>query len=577
MDSNFKRILKIDLSSKKYELSNLKSEIYDKYIGGKGIASYLLLKENPEGINPLSKENRLIIAIGPGVGTTLWGANRYAIFTKSPLTNLYSESYSGGNAFKSISKTGFDAIIIKGKLNEFGYIVINDKEVKFIEDKSLKGKDAFETEKILEEKYEKYNASAITIGVAGENLVKFAYVNNDFGRSIGRTGIGAVFGSKNLKAIVFYGNRKKEVFSEELLKEFNLKLLKIGKENSVFKNYRKYGTSLTVNFTNNANSFPTQYWKKGKLEFVEKINGDALLKELNVKPYSCGYCFIGCTRKSEVKSGRHKGLKLDGPEYETINAFGGLNLVNDIREIAYLNDLCDKLGIDTISAGNLTAFAIEAYKRGKSEFRIDYGDVDRIAELLNMIAYREGIGNIFAEGVRFASKELGLEDIAIHVKGLEPPGYDPRSLKGMGLSFGISDRGACHLRTTFYKPELAGIINPKAIKGKAKLLIEYENRLTLFDTIILCRFFRDIIYYDELKSILKLLLGKDFSKNELFEIGENITNLTREFNLREGLEPIKDDMIPEYFFNNPIQKDSISKDEYLQLLKDYYSLKGWNY
>ncbi len=575
MKGNYGKILKIDLNQRKFFVESLDTMIYEKYIGGKGLGTYLLLKENPEGVEPLSKDNNLIIAIGPAIGISTWGANRFATFTKSPLTGFYSESYAGGKAFLNIAKTGYDAIIIKGEMKNWGYMVISDKGVEFKEDNSLVGKDAFETEKILEERYSQFKASAITIGVAGEKLVKFAYVNNDFGRSLGRTGVGAVLGSKKLKGIVFYGNQKKEIYSEDLLKEFNRELLQRGKVHPVFQAYRKYGTSLTVGFTTKFNAFPSRYWQDGTVPFVDKINGEALLNELEVKPESCGYCFIACTRKSKVKYGKYKGLKVDGPEYETINAFGGISFVDNYNDIAYLNDLCDKLGIDTITAGNLVGFAIEAYKRGKIDFKIDYGETERIAELLYKIANREGVGDILAEGVKKASEELGLTDMAIHVKGLEPPGYDPRVLKGMGLAFGVSDRGACHLRTTFYKPELAGIIPPEQIKDKAKLLIEYEDRLTIYDTFILCRFFRDIIYYDELNKILKSITGIDYSEKEFREIAKKITDMAREFNLREGMKQPEDDMLPEHFFNNPFDKNSLTKEEYLQLLKDYYDLKGW--
>ncbi len=576
MKGNFGKILKINLSSKNYTVETLDFKIYEEYIGGKGLGTYLLLRENPTGVDPLSPDNNLILTIGPAIGTQIWGANRYAAFTKSPLTGLYAESYSGGKAFLNIAKTGYDAIVIKDKLKDLGYLIINDEKVDFIIDKSLKEKDAFETERILEEKYNDKKASAITIGVAGENLVKFAYVNNDYGRSLGRTGIGAVMGSKNLKAIVFYGNQKKEIYSHNYLKEFNKDLLKRGKVHPVFQSYRKYGTSLTVGFTTKFNAFPSRYWQEGTVPFVGKINGDALLDTLEVKPESCGYCFIGCTRKSKVKTGRHKGLVLDGPEYETINVFGGLGLVNDLNEIAYLNDLCDKLGIDTITAGNIIAFAIEAYKRGKINYKIDYGEVDRMAELITMIAYKEGIGELLSEGVKKVAEELGLSEIAIHVKGLEPPGYDPRVLKGMGLAFGVSDRGACHLRTTFYKPELAGIIAPEQIKNKAKLLIEYEDRLTIYDTLILCRFFRDIVYYDELNAIFKSLTGLDYNENDFRRIAKNITDMAREFNLREGMKQPEDDMLPEIFFKTPYDEKSLTKEEYKKLLKDYYELKDWD-
>jgi aldehyde:ferredoxin oxidoreductase len=277
-----------------------------------------------------------------------------------------------------------------------------------------------------------------------------------------------------------------------------------------------------------------------------------------------------------VKKGRHKGLVLDGPEYETINGFGGLNMVDDINEILYLNDICDRLGFDTVTASNTTAFAIEACRRGKIDFEIDYGDVDRIAELLHLIGRREGIGDIFAEGVRSAAEVLGLEDIAVHVKGLEPPGYDPRNLQGMGLGYAVSDRGACHLRATFYKAELSGQIDRLKSEGKAALFLEYEDRLTIYDTLILCRFFRDIIFYDELNTIVKGTLGFDMREEEFRGVSKRIALKIREFNLREGMTP-EEDWLPERFFTEPIGEDGhvLDREEFRELVDEYYRLRGY--
>lgn len=283
---------------------------------------------------------------------------------------------------------------------------------------------------------------------------------------------------------------------------------------------------MMVDITSKVEAFPSRYWQQGTVPHVERINAHALNEKCEVKPKACTYCFISCNRDTTVKSGRHKSLKLDGPEYETIGAFGGLNMVADIKEVAYLNDICDRLSIDTITARNVTAFAIEAYKRGKSDFALEYGDVDRIAELLQMIAYREGIGNILAEGVRYATIELELEDISTQVKGLEPS-FDPRYLKGVGLGFAVSDRGACHLRATFYKQELAGLIPPEKIEGKASMLLEYVDRLTIYDTIILCKFFRDLFFWEELNTIVKGTMGLDYGEKDFRKISEKIAQTIR--------------------------------------------------
>lgn len=577
MNGVFGKILNINCSDHQWRDEHVGAVVYEKFLGGKGLASHLLVKKNPAGVDPLSPANKLILATGPANGFKVWGANRYAAFTKSPLTGIYSESYSGGNAFLPMAKTGYDAIVLDGACAEWTTIVVENGSVSFKDARFLAGKDSLETEKILRERYGGKKAGVLTIGPAGENLVKFAYVNNDSGRCLGRTGVGAVMGSKKIKAMVFTGSREKQASDNAKLQSFWKKQAEVGISNPVSIAYKELGTPMMVDIVSSAEALPSRYWHQGTVPHVDKINAGALNRECDVRSGACTYCFIACQRQTTVKSGRHKGLRLDGPEYETIGAFGGLNMVEDIKEIAYLNDICDRLGMDTITAGNVTAFAIEAFNKGKIDYAIHYGDVDQIAELLRMIAYREGIGNILAEGVRFAAKELGFEEMSIQVKGLEPPSFDPRHLKGMGLGYAVSDRGACHLRTTFYKPELAGLIAPEQIKGKAAMLLEYEDRLTIFDSLIVCRFFRDLYFWEELGQIVKATLGYDLGEKDLRSISRNIALTIREFNLREGMKP-GDDFLPEHFFTHPLGKKQrvLQEEEFTRLVRDYYELRGYS-
>jgi aldehyde:ferredoxin oxidoreductase len=285
---------------------------------------------------------------------------------------------------------------------------------------------------------------------------------------------------------------------------------------------------------------------------------------------------MACGRLTRITKGRHTDLKLEGPEYETIYAFGGLCMIKEMEEIAYLNDLCDRLGMDTITAGNLCGLLMEAGTRGRVEYAIDYGNADQVIELLKMISGREGVGDILADGIRRASAEWGLEDLAIHVKGMEPAGYDPRKLKGMGLTFGTSPRGACHLRTTFYKPELAGMIPPERIEGKAELLIEFEDRLNIFDTLVLCRFYRDLYSWDELEAAMAVVTGESGGKDLLRRRAAHILAMTREFNLREGLRP-EDDRLPKRLHTEVLPEGgALTAEEMEQLLADYYRLRGWD-
>jgi aldehyde:ferredoxin oxidoreductase len=350
----------------------------------------------------------------------------------------------------------------------------------------------------------------------------------------------------------------------------------LGKDHPGVKAYKTMGTPQMVKIMNKANAFPTRYWAEGSYEHWEKISADALHQRCEVEPHACLKCFMACGRLTTVLQGRHAGLKLEGPEYETIYAFGGLCLIDSIEEIAYLNTICDRTGMDTISAGNLCAFAIEAKKRGKIEYPIDYGDVDAIAGLLIMIATRSDIGDVLARGIRYAARKWDMEDIAVHVKGLEPAGYDPRVLKGMALGYATSDRGACHLRSTFYKPELSGMIKPDQIEGKAELFVDFEDRLTIFDTLILCRFYRDLYPWEELKRMIQAVTGLEAGKETLRSTAAAIATLVRSFNLREGLTS-EDDRLPKGLYRE-LEKTGhkITEEELEIMLKDYYRLRGWD-
>jgi aldehyde:ferredoxin oxidoreductase len=270
--------------------------------------------------------------------------------------------------------------------------------------------------------------------------------------------------------------------------------------------------------------------------------------------------------------GRHAGLSLEGPEFESIYALGGLNCLDSLEEVAWLNDLCDRLGLDTMSSGNLAAFAVEAYKRGKTDFAVDYNQPDRMAELFRLIARREGIGEILACGIKKAAEILGLEDLAVHVKGLEPAGFDPRVLKGMALSYATAARGACHLRGTFYKAELSGQVPKEEIKGKAGLLIDYEDRAAIFDSLVLCRFYRDFFLWEDLLALVEATTGLSWDKDQLARLANNITQESRAFNRREGLGAATDCLPPALFKANS-QGAFLSPDELATMVREYNRLR----
>jgi aldehyde:ferredoxin oxidoreductase len=578
MKGFFNKILRINLKTKTFREEAIADSVYETYLSGKGLGIYLLMKENPPGVDPLSPQNKLIFCVGPATDTRIYGSCRHGVFTKSPLTGIYSESYSGGKAAEPMSRTGYDAFVLEEASSKPVWIEISDRKVTFHEAKDLWGKDTYSTEDEVLKRANQKGAAALVIGPAGENLVRYAVIENDYWRSLGRTGVGAVMGSKKVKAIAFHGEKKRQIAHSDRLEQFAKETLERGKDSPGAQNYRRLGTPMLVAMTNTVGGFPSKYWHLGTFEGWEKISAEALLERCQVRPSACLRCFMACGNLSEVKEGRHKGLKIEGPEYETIYAFGGLCMVHEIEEIAYLNDICDRLGMDTISAGSLCAFAMEASEMGRIQEKIKWGDVDKIAQLLQDISSKKGIGAILAEGIRHAAKAWGMEDIAIHVKGLDPAGYDPRVLKGMGLANATSDRGACHLRSTFYKAELSGMIPSDQMEGKAKLFLEFEDRFNIHDSLILCRFYRDIYWdWNYLSTIVEVTTGLKLDENGLRKISSTIQNETRKFNLREGITA-KDDTLPKRFFDEPLGKDekTIRREDFQKMLQDYYALRGWS-
>jgi aldehyde:ferredoxin oxidoreductase len=579
MKGFYERILIVDLNGQKSSIASLPDDISRKYLGGKGLGTYLLSRHNPEGIDPMDPENCLIFATGPITGSSIWGSCRYGVFTKSPQTGFYSEAYSGGKTPEAIDATGFDAIIVRGRCEKPAVLEITPEGAAFHDASDLWGMDTFNTEDEVVRRFarsEDMKRGAVVIGPAAENLVRFSVIENDYWRSAGRTGPGTVMGSKRVKAIMFRGNRSRPIADVDGVRAFAKEIAQSAKSDPAVIAYKTKGTPMMVEICNQFQSFPSRYWSEGSVEHWENISSEALHTRCDVKPRACLKCLMACGRMTRVQQGRHRGLQIEGPEYETIYAFGGLCMVDSIEEIAYLNDICDRLGMDTMTAGNLCAFTIEAVKHGRIQHAIDYGDVDAIAELLEMIARRSGIGDVLAEGILHAAREWNMEERAVHVKGLEPAGYDPRVFKGMALAYAVADRGACHLRSTFYKPEISGTIPPDQIEEKAALFLDFEDRLTLLDTLILCRFYRDMYQWEELSKIITLTTGIEENKESLKQKATNVTDLVRRFNIREGLKA-EDDELPKWFYRHALKGGhQLTEDEFKRLRDDYYRLRKWD-
>ncbi len=572
------KLLRVDLANRSTSCEHLDDSVLSAYLGGKGLGTYLLHKHVPPGVAPLSEGNPLIFTTGPASDTSIPAASRYGVFAKSPQTGLLGESYSGGHVAPAMKRTGYDAIMLEGASESPVYLHVSDQGVSFHQAEDLWGLESYQAEEAVLERVGVKDAQALVIGPAGENQVPFACIKNNRWRSAGRTGMGAVMGSKRVKGLVVSGAARAQLAHPQLLTDYVKDMVNRCLPTERTQVMRERGTPWMVTLTNELGAFPTRYWAQGSFAGWQGISSDAMHQHMDVKPSACYRCFMACGKTSTVKRGRHQGLVLEGPEYETLYALGGLCCVDEIEEVVYLNDLCDRLGLDTITAGNVAAFAIEAGQRGQLQDMPDYGDVDGIARLLEDVAYLRGVGQLLSGGVRSAAAELGLDDLAIHSKGLEPAGYDPRTLPGMSLAYAVSSRGACHLRASFYMAEMRGEVPREQVEGKGTAFIAYENRNTLEDCLILCRFYQQFIGWEGIPTIVHATTGLDLDRAQLEQLASRVTTLGRRFNLREGMGPDADTISPR-FFTDPVGDDGgvvASREALDVMLAEYYRGHGWD-
>ena len=570
-------LLRIDLTTRTSTEETVPPELVKELIGVKGIGTHYLCEEVGPEIDPLSPQAKLIFVVGPMAGTSMLGSNRYALYFASPLTNAYCECYSGGYLAPQFAKTGYKVVIVEGKADGHVYLEISETGVAFHSAEDLWGLDAYESEDKIVARTDHRRAQACVIGQAGERLVRFACVNNNKWHQLGRGGPGAVFGSKNLKGIVWHGEKKAEAARPDAYKALVRDLLERTKGDPGVAAYQRGGTLNMVRIMNGVNAFPTRYWRKGTLEGFERITVETMLAEHGTRNEACPPCTFKCVKHNFVFEGRHKGLEIEGPEYETAYVFGGLCEIKDLSEIMWLNDICDRLGVDSMTAGNLCALAIEASQRGLIDEKLEFGDPDCVGDFLTRMCLREGIGDIWADGVLRVEKEYGLEGIAVHVKGMEPAGYDPRVMKGMGLGFATTTRGACHLRATMYKPELIGLIDPQAIEGKAAMYCDWEDRLTIMDTLLYCRFYRDMVQWPYITAVVNAVIGTDYTEDDLHRIANRIVTMSHDFNAARGIGRASE-RLPDWVSDKPMDDEgalTFPQAEMEYMLADYYQIRGW--
>ncbi len=568
------RMLYVSLTDRKIRTEPIPGDIYNHYLGGRGLGVKLLYDNLKPGTDPLSPDNLLIFAVGPSTATIVPTAGRFEVITKSPQTGTIFDSNCGGYFGPQLRRAGYAAIVLEGKAESPVYLWINDDEVEIRDATEIWGMDTEKTtDKLLELTDEK--AQVACIGPAGENLIKMAAIINDKHRAAGRGGVGAVMGSKHLKAVVARGTKSIGVADKDRLKDAVARARRLIKKNGVTdKSLPVYGTAVLVNVINEYGMLPTHNFQEGTFNDAEGVSGEKLLERFSVRTYNCYGCPIGCGRVSYVH-----GKEVGGPEYESIWALGPQCGINDLEWITEANHRCNLMGIDTISVGSTIGCAMELVEKGRLEASLTFGDKMGLLEMIEDIAHRRGLGNDLSEGSLRLAKKYGLPEVAMQVKGLEIPAYDPRGVQGHGLGYATSSRGGCHLRSYLIGPEILGspvLIDRDKTEGKADLVILYQNLSAAMDSMVVCRFTNFAWTVDDYAEMLSAGTGLEISGRELLKIGERIYNLERMFNNREGFTP-EDDKLPKRFSTSLPEGNSRNRVSHSnELLGEYYKLRGWD-
>ncbi len=583
------RFLDVNLSDGSAKVETLDESLLRRFISGRGLGAKLLYDRTHAGVDPLSGDNVVVLTTGVLTGTLSLFSSRTNITTKSPLTDRICMGNCGGYFGPELKFAGFDGIIITGKAEKLSYLWIHDGEAEIRQCEKLMGKPAPEAEAYLQAETAK-GSRVLCIGPAGERLVKISCVYGD-DRFIGRGGTGAVLGSKKLKGIVTYGSKVKTipVFDDDKFGEVIKGEQKLYDENEFFQLWRKTGTPFIVEPMSELGIMGTRNFQEGYFALYEQISGDTLKENYVRKKVTCHRCPVACISTSEVKDGIYQGAHCRGPEFETIYAFGSDCGVSSLPAIIMADKLCTDYGMDTISTGNICAFAMELFERGILTFEdtggleLRFGDHEAMIQLIHLMGKREGIGKILAEGVREAAKTIGkgAEDYAIHVKGLEVAAYDPRGAKSQGLAYATSPRGGCH-HTGYAEQELYdGSFDRFTIEGKAAVAIQNQDKSVLYDSTGICAFPTQlgVVGLDTMAELLSCATGfEDFrTEEQLMKIGERIFNLERLFNWREGMTPAED-TLPKRFTTEAHRAGASAGQtvDIASMLKEYYKLRNWS-
>jgi len=575
------KALRVDLTTGTCSFHDIDISILKEYVGGRGLAAKFLMDEMAPSVRPFSPDSRIIFATGPLTGTGAPTGGRYMVVAKSPLTDRIVFCNSGGKFGVILKSTGCDLIIITGQSVHPVYLQITESNVQIKPADHLWGKNTHETDTIirngLPDIYAK-KCSIASIGPAGENRVLFASIINDKHRAAARGGIGAVMGSKNLKAIVAYGGKKPLLADDAAFKTHVVHVRNLLKQADSMKTLARDGTPFLVDLVGSAGIMPTRNFQTGVFQETGKINAHEINTSILVRRKACFHCPIGCGRETKVEI-EGKISEGEGPEYETIALFGPNCGISDLTAITRAGHRCNELGLDTISAGGTIACAMELYEKGfiphaHVGFSINFGNADGMLKLIDMIGERKGIGDVLANGAYRLAEHYKHPDLSITVKKMELPGYDPRGLKEKGLAYATSNRGACHMRGRTFGEEMKDRFD---YKGRAILLKGGQDYLALLDACGLCCLIRGVVKVNDLLPVIEAATGAGFDEQGLMLAGERIWNIERLFNERAGLTSDEDTlpqrMLLEAMPDGPSKGHVVEIDE---MIDEYYHARGWN-
>lgn len=578
------KILRVNLSKNDVQEQQLSDSLIEEYLGGRGWAAKILYDELKPKIDPLSEENKLVFIPGVFAATGVPVVSRFVAAAKSPLTGTFSISTCGGYFAPEVRKAGYDMIITEGKASEPVYLWIQDDSVEIKKAKHLWGMPTDATQETIREEIREPKAKIACIGPAGENLVLYAGIFTDR-RTAGRGGLGAVMGSKNLKAIAVRGTRDIEVADPDRLKKLIKAIYKI-LAGPMMKPFIKYGTPGTVNQMNELGILPTRNWQTGVFEGHEDISAEALAKNVT-KKVSCHNCPVPCGHISVVREGPYAGALTEGPEYETLYSLGSNCGNSNLESVIYADMLCDRYGLDSISTGCVIAFAMECFEKGlisrddTDGIELRFGNHQAIIEMIHRIAFRKGFGDLLAQGVKRISEKIrnGSERFAMHIKGLELGGYDPRGAQGQGVSMATSCRGGCHGKGGYMVAFEAfmGAVDRFATSGKGELIKTVRLGGILTDSLNLCAHGARAVRKKLRLKLISAVIGLDLTEEELTLICERIDNVERAFNVREGFTR-KDDTLPWRLLNEPMP-DGPTKGMVASIeanLNEFYEISGWD-